>query len=115
MVSVQQRAAARWPARRKLKKNLSKKDKKKRLNNDEYIFLIEMVWFQFSNEQLPADLQGSTFSCVHGYSSSALEILLLDNKIKGPCWLEVQGAVKGQGGNLTWCKIEVILNKFLIT
>jgi len=39
---------------------------------------------------LPNDLQGETFSHVFGTNTSALELFLLDRKIKGPCWLDVK-------------------------
>jgi len=38
---------------------------------------------------LPADLVGETFSHVFGSNTSALEMLILDRRIKGPCWIDI--------------------------
>lgn len=50
--------------------------------------------------------QGKTFSKVFGSNSSFLELLLLDRKIKGPCWLDVTNA-EVVTNPLSWCKLEV--------
>jgi len=41
---------------------------------------------------LPADLSGETFSRVFGTNTSALEMFLLDRKMKGPSWLDISSA-----------------------
>ena len=40
--------------------------------------------------QLPSDLEGQTFSRAFGTNTSSLELLLIERKIKGPCWLDVK-------------------------
>ena len=42
--------------------------------------------------QLSNELSGDTFHCVFGTNQSPLEALLLERKIKGPCWLDAQNA-----------------------
>lgn len=53
-----------------------------------------------------ANQTGKTFCKVFGYSSSFLELLLLDRKIKGPCWLDIIDP-KVVTNPLSWCKLEV--------
>ena len=49
---------------------------------------------------------GETYSRIFGVNSSYLEILLLECKIKGPCWLDViQPEVVTN--SISWCKLEV--------
>jgi len=51
----------------------------------------EYLEVRYSSEfpVLPADLAGETFSHAFGTNTSALEMLILDRRIKGPCWLDV--------------------------
>ena len=51
----------------------------------------EYLEVRYSSEfpALPADLAGETFSTVFGTNTSALEMLILDRRIKGPCWLDI--------------------------
>jgi len=51
----------------------------------------EYLEVRYSSEfpALPADLAGETFSHVFGTNTSALETLILDRRIKGPCWLDI--------------------------
>lgn len=55
---------------------------------------------------LPKDLQGETFSCVFGTNTSALELLLLERRIKGPSWLDIK-LPQLPSPAVSWCKIEV--------
>ncbi|XP_022101936.1 DNA polymerase alpha catalytic subunit-like [Acanthaster planci] len=60
--------------------------------------------------QLPSDLEGETFSCAFGTNTSSLEHLLLERKMRGPCWLDIKmPQVPAQ--QVSWCKIEVFINK----
>jgi len=54
-------------------------------------FQSEYLQVRYSPEfpALPADLAGETFSHVFGTNSSALEMFILDRRIKGPCWLDI--------------------------
>lgn len=39
-----------------------------------------------------------------------LELFLLKQKIKGPCWLTITGAKKENDFKKTWCKHELIVD-----
>ncbi|KAJ8971883.1 hypothetical protein NQ314_000496 [Rhamnusium bicolor] len=47
-----------------------------------------------------------TFSKIFGSNTSFLEILLLERKIKGPCWLDISSPVP-VSNPISWCKFEV--------
>ncbi|XP_028966378.1 DNA polymerase alpha catalytic subunit [Galendromus occidentalis] len=55
---------------------------------------------------LPGDLSGQTFSKVFGTSTSSLEALILDRKLKGPSWLDVKQPESAHLHNTT-CKFEI--------
>ncbi|XP_023226396.1 DNA polymerase alpha catalytic subunit-like [Centruroides sculpturatus] len=59
---------------------------------------------------LPADVSGNTFSHIFGTNTSSLEQLLLDCKLKGPCWLEIKCPVVSTPP-VSWCKFEVLISK----
>ncbi|GAB6021174.1 DNA polymerase alpha catalytic subunit [Chamberlinius hualienensis] len=59
---------------------------------------------------LPSDLTGETFSHIFGSNTSSLEQLLLDQKIKGPCWLEIKSPISS-GPPISWCKVEFSVDK----
>jgi DNA polymerase alpha subunit A len=63
------------------------------------------VTYPFSVDALASDTSGASYSRVFGTTAGALELLLLKRKIKGPCWLEIQGATK-ISNPLSWCKHE---------
>lgn len=63
------------------------------------------VKYPASYSKLSQDLSGETFSRVFGTNSSSLELLLLDRKIKGPCWLEVKNPQNSKMP-MSWCKLE---------
>ncbi|XP_071440385.1 DNA polymerase alpha catalytic subunit [Hetaerina americana] len=65
------------------------------------------VRYPASHSALPRDFSGRTFSRVFGTESSFLELLLLERKIKGPCWIEVHGAEAAKS-KLSWCAIEAV-------
>ncbi|XP_044750416.1 DNA polymerase alpha catalytic subunit [Coccinella septempunctata] len=54
--------------------------------------------------------EGKTFSHVFGVNSSYLEIFLLERKLKGPCWLDVQNPIPVTNP-ITWCKFEIDVEK----
>ncbi|CAG2056090.1 unnamed protein product, partial [Timema podura] len=64
------------------------------------------VRYSASDPVLPSDLQGSTFSHVFGTNTSALELLLLGRKIKGPCWLDVKEP-QLVSNPVSWCRLEL--------
>ncbi|KAA0704573.1 DNA polymerase alpha catalytic subunit [Triplophysa tibetana] len=59
---------------------------------------------------LPSELKGSMFSHVFGTNTSSLEHLLLDRKIRGPCWLDVK-TPQLSNQPISWCKVEAIVQK----
>ncbi|XP_049775564.1 DNA polymerase alpha catalytic subunit [Schistocerca cancellata] len=59
---------------------------------------------------LPSDLKGETFSHVFGTRTSSLELLLLDRKIRGPCWLDIHEP-QPVANPISWCKIEAVCSK----
>ncbi|CAB3373058.1 Hypothetical predicted protein [Cloeon dipterum] len=67
------------------------------------------VMYSGAKENLPQDLNGNTFSHAFGTNTSSLETFLLHRKIKGPCWLDVKGAVKVTNP-VSWCKLEMTLD-----
>ncbi|CAF3590618.1 unnamed protein product [Adineta steineri] len=54
---------------------------------------------------LPTDLQGDTFQCVYGTNQLALEYVLIDKKLKGPCWLNIKNCAPVKNRR-SWCKLE---------
>lgn len=60
--------------------------------------------------KLSADLSGETFSRVFGTNTSSLELLLIERKIKGPCWIEIKNPQPAQVV-YSWCKVDVICTK----
>ena len=54
---------------------------------------------------LPADLTGETFCRVFGTPQTSLEMFLLQQKIKGPGWLDISGAVP-VSAQVSWCRLE---------
>lgn len=70
---------------------------------------LELSVFQAKSPPLDRDNirnGGKSFSRVFGANSSFLEILLLDSKIKGPCWLDITDP-QPVNNPITWCKFEV--------
>ncbi|CAF3355969.1 unnamed protein product [Rotaria sp. Silwood1] len=54
---------------------------------------------------LPSDLQGDSFQCVYGANQSVLEYVLIDKKLKGPCWLNIKNCAPVKTRR-SWCKLE---------
>ncbi|XP_066254764.1 DNA polymerase alpha catalytic subunit [Euwallacea similis] len=50
-----------------------------------------------------------TFSKIFGINTSNIERLLIDAKLKGPCWLDIKNS-ELNSNPLSWCKIEVNCN-----
>nr|XP_022908204.1 DNA polymerase alpha catalytic subunit [Onthophagus taurus] len=68
------------------------------------------VRYSAKSPQIPEEfLSGNTYSKIFGLNTSYLEILLLDQKIKGPCWLEV-AEPESVSNKISWCKYEVNCN-----
>lgn len=76
------------------------------ISHGEHKFL--KIKYPAENPPLPANLTGNTFECIFGANQSMLELFLLKNKIKGPCWLKIRNFDKPQY-KTSWCKHEVIV------
>lgn len=50
----------------------------------------------------------SSIAYIFGTNTSALETFLLERKIKGPCWLNIQEFVVAEQKRLSWCKFEAV-------
>lgn len=51
-----------------------------------------------------SNLTGNTFEAIFGSQQSMLELFILKQKIKGPCWLTIKNPQKPQQFRKTWCK-----------
>lgn len=63
------------------------------------------VTYPYSENALPQDISGSTFSRVFGTNVSALENFLIKRKLMGPGWIEIKDA-KLSNRNVSWAKLE---------
>lgn len=61
--------------------------------------------YPYNEPQLQPNLTGATFSHTFGSNTSAMERLLIDANLMGPCWIELQN-FKAQSRSSSWCKIE---------
>ncbi|XP_059138881.1 DNA polymerase alpha catalytic subunit-like [Physella acuta] len=59
---------------------------------------------------LPSDLKGETFSHVFGTKTSSLEHLLLNQKMKGPAWLDLKRPQLPKVAT-SWCKLEAVISR----
>lgn len=67
------------------------------------------IRYSAKHNPLDATLEGKTFSKVFGTRTSFLELLLLDRKIKGPCWLDINNPQLVTVQN-SYCKFEINCN-----
>ena len=77
-------------------------------------YRTEYLKIEYSAEQpqLPHDIEGETFECIFGTNTSSLETVLLDLKFKGPCWLQISDAQRCDENQLSWCKLEFIIQNY---
>ena len=73
-------------------------------DNGQYLEVLYSAQFP----ALPPDLKGETFSRVFGAPQTSLELFLLEQKIKGPSWLEIKGAVSVTPP-VSWCRLEAVV------
>lgn len=67
--------------------------------------------YPFKHPPLPADLKGESFCALLGTHRSALELLLIKRKIKGPSWLSISKFSSCPASQrVSWCKFEVIVD-----
>ncbi|GLV41422.1 DNA polymerase alpha subunit 1 [Carabus blaptoides fortunei] len=64
------------------------------------------IRYPANKRALESHVHGKTFSHVFGSETSYLELLLLDKKIKGPCWLEIKNP-KSIKNPVSWCKLDI--------
>jgi DNA polymerase alpha subunit A len=64
-----------------------------------------------NNNLLFGDSGGDTYSCVFGQQQAYLEQFLIELKIKGPCWLQVNKSVQNQA-TLSWSKLEYSIDNY---
>ena len=63
------------------------------------------VMYDSKYPSLPPDLRGETFSRVFGAPQTSLEWFLLEQKIKGPGWLDIK-CPSLSSPPVSWCKLE---------
>lgn len=67
------------------------------------------VRYSASYDSMDPSSQGQTYSKVFGAQTSFLEILLLDRKIKGPCWLDIVNPTLAKS-KYSYCQYELNCN-----
>lgn len=79
-------------------------------NNSKIPLIADYVKVDYSANQqaMPTDLKGETFSCVLNVNQSPMEKIILDLKLRGPCWLKLVEPV-ASSSQLTWTRIELVL------
>lgn len=65
------------------------------------------VLYSYKGKQLPADLEGDTFSHVFGTGTAMFEQFVLHRRIMGPCWLAITAPDSRVAVNSSWCRVEV--------
>ncbi|KAI1712847.1 DNA polymerase family B domain-containing protein [Ditylenchus destructor] len=61
-------------------------------------------------DKISANLSGDTFYHVFNTSSTALQRIVTEFEIKGPCWLDVTGMEKVEEGKNSYCKHEFVVD-----
>ncbi|XP_012251179.2 DNA polymerase alpha catalytic subunit isoform X2 [Athalia rosae] len=64
------------------------------------------VRYPAEDRAISANYSGAAIEHVFGTSDNALELLLIEQRIKGPCWLDVRCAIVAKNP-VSWCKIEI--------
>nr|CAD2204020.1 unnamed protein product [Meloidogyne enterolobii] len=70
------------------------------------------VWAKCNFGRIPTNLSGDCFSHVMNTTTTALERVLIEREIYGPCWLEIRNARKKEDGDphVSYCQHEYSLN-----
>lgn len=66
------------------------------------------VEYPYTQPALPVDLKGQTFHKVLNVNQTPMEKLILELKLRGPCWLSLVDPV-APNSNLTWTRIELVV------
>lgn len=61
-----------------------------------------------ASQVIPADLTGETFSQVLNVNQSPMEKMILNLKLRGPCWLRVIDPV-APSSQISWSRIELVI------
>ena len=61
-----------------------------------------------TRDTIPSDLSSDTFYHVFGGNSNIFESFVIQNKIMGPCWLNIKGADFNSIRNASHCAIEAV-------
>ena len=72
----------------------------------------EVLEIRYSTEyqQLPSNLTGKTFHHIFGKNTSALELLIIQLKLMGPCWLTVKNPKINTQNKRSWWDYEIIVD-----
>ncbi|BAF06834.1 Os01g0868300, partial [Oryza sativa Japonica Group] len=77
-------------------------------NGEQYVLKIN---YPYKDPALPTDLRGQHFHALLGTNNSALELLLIKRKIKGPSWLSISKFLACPATQrVSWCKFEVTVD-----
>nr|BAA24573.1 DNA polymerase alpha catalytic subunit [Oryza sativa] len=77
-------------------------------NGEQYVLKIN---YPYKDSALPTDLRGQHFHALLGTNNSALELLLIKRKIKGPSWLSISKFLACPATQrVSWCKFEVTVD-----
>nr|4FYD_A Chain A, DNA polymerase alpha catalytic subunit A [Saccharomyces cerevisiae S288C]4FYD_B Chain B, DNA polymerase alpha catalytic subunit A [Saccharomyces cerevisiae S288C] len=64
-----------------------------------------------SRDTIPSDLSSDTFYHVFGGNSNIFESFVIQNRIMGPCWLDIKGADFNSIAAASHCAVEVSVDK----
>lgn len=97
----------------KIKTWRSKEVKRKYAFGDKEVPRGETTWMQvmypFTEPVIPSDAMSPCILRVFGTNTSAFELLVLERKIMGPCWLQIKNPdTKFKG--VSWCKFEATVS-----
>lgn len=67
--------------------------------------------YPYDKPPLPIDVKGETFSQVFGSNTALFEQFVLWKNIMGPCWLKIEGGNFQAVNNVSWCKLELQVDK----
>lgn len=62
---------------------------------------------------IDASYSGPAIERIFGTTVNALELLLIERKIKGPCWLDIKN-ISPTAGRVAWCP-QIVRKRFFIT
>ena len=59
---------------------------------------------------LPQNLTGKTFKHIFGKTTSVLETLLIQSKMKGPCWINIKNFKQNTTFKKSWCNYDLVVD-----